>query len=190
MASDITTVAIETECGWKGSVVSPPRIESITDTTGSTPRTLSSMVSSSLLTEEDGSWLGGERHLLPEATERRGVAAICAALTEAEKEQVQAFDTTMPIRHFRAEKVLRIAASLLSISFAQELSLETMRSWLNKAHCLDIRPVYFRCRLSLWCICDFLGGHCEGHSSNPSNFAMANRIWRGYHYNLLCRGRN
>jgi hypothetical protein len=58
-------------------------------------------------TEMDG-YLGGEPSLLPVAVERQGVADILQALTEAERKQMQAFDATMPIRHFRAEKVRSI----------------------------------------------------------------------------------
>lgn len=50
-------------------------------------------------------WLGPEPNLLDLATEEQGVADILAALSSEEREQVQQDDTSMPIRHFRAEKV-------------------------------------------------------------------------------------
>ena len=50
-------------------------------------------------------WLGPEPNLLDVATEEQGVADILAALSSEEREQVQRDDTSMPIRHFRAEKV-------------------------------------------------------------------------------------
>jgi hypothetical protein len=48
-------------------------------------------------------WLGGEPNLLDVEVESKGVADILAALTEDELKEMK--DVTMPIRHFRAEKV-------------------------------------------------------------------------------------
>jgi len=53
----------------------------------------------------DRFWLGQEPNLLDVATEAQGVADILGALSSEEQEQVQREDTSMPIRHFRAEKV-------------------------------------------------------------------------------------
>jgi predicted Ser/Thr protein kinase len=53
---------------------------------------------------DDTLLLGGEPNLLDVDVERRGVRDILAALTDSERDQLRAFDMTMPIRHFRAEK--------------------------------------------------------------------------------------
>jgi len=50
-------------------------------------------------------WLGGEPSLLGEELEKKGVQSILDALTDKEKEEITMKDTTMPIRHLRAEKV-------------------------------------------------------------------------------------
>jgi len=50
-------------------------------------------------------WLGGEPSLLGAKVEEKGVQAILNALTEEERKEIIMKDTTMPIRHFRAEKV-------------------------------------------------------------------------------------
>ena len=52
---------------------------------------------------EMNTWLGGEPNLLDVEVEKEGVKDILAALTEEELKEMK--DTTMPIRHFRAEKV-------------------------------------------------------------------------------------
>ena len=54
--------------------------------------------------DDDRAMLGGEPNLLDVPVERQGVRDILAALTPAERKQLVAFDETMPIRHFRAEK--------------------------------------------------------------------------------------
>lgn len=51
-------------------------------------------------------WLGGEPSQLRVEVEQKGVQAILDALTEQERQEIMK-DTTMPIRHFRAEKVSR-----------------------------------------------------------------------------------
>ena len=63
------------------------------------------IISASNTRSVDRFWLGQEPNLLDVATEEQGVADILAALSSEEREQVQREDTSMPIRHFRAEKV-------------------------------------------------------------------------------------
>ena len=48
-------------------------------------------------------WLGGEPNLLDVEVEKKGVKDIMDALSAEEMKEMK--DTTMPIRHFRAEKV-------------------------------------------------------------------------------------
>jgi len=108
---------IETACGWKGSIQIMSAIaqdrkkdDALNDSvrtyktandsdspTGSRTDSLGEIV-------EDDAMLGGEPHLLDAAVERKGVQDVLAALSDAEREQLMAFDGTMPIRHFRAEK--------------------------------------------------------------------------------------
>jgi hypothetical protein len=57
-------------------------------------------------------WLGGEPNLLDVEVESKGVADILAVLTEDELKQMK--DMTMPIRHFRAEKVSSMKAKVSS----------------------------------------------------------------------------
>lgn len=111
-----------TRCQWRQSAVGREACETSTarkDRLGESTRTSYASELSSAASEGGGSgsggpaddfviakrWLGGEPHLLPLEVEQRGVLEILRALTAAEKEQLEAYDTTMPIRHFRAEKV-------------------------------------------------------------------------------------
>ena len=50
-------------------------------------------------------WMGGEPSKYDDNLEQRGVMSILKALTENERDEVIAFDMTVPIRHLRAEKV-------------------------------------------------------------------------------------
>jgi hypothetical protein len=59
--------------------------------------------SSDVSNRQQHNWLGGESNLLDEKVEERGVQDILAALTDEERKEMK--DLTMPIRHFRAEKV-------------------------------------------------------------------------------------
>ena len=98
-----TTTTVETDSGWKGcftdvGLKAQQRRHSSGDT-------VASMESSSPSPYNMESLLGGEPPLLPVAVEHQGVNDIIAGLTEVEKDQMLAFDMTMPIRHFRAEKV-------------------------------------------------------------------------------------
>lgn len=82
-SNDEKKLEVETDNGWKGSANGfSNSCESV-----------------------DESWLGGEPTLLPKEEEMAGVARILSALTLSEREQLEAFDQTMPIRHFRAAKV-------------------------------------------------------------------------------------
>jgi hypothetical protein len=55
------------------------------------------------LTNKSNHLLGGEPNMFDIETEVKGVQEILEALTDQEKEEMS--DTSMPIRHFRAEKV-------------------------------------------------------------------------------------
>ena len=115
------TTKLETACGWKGSLrkSSTTSISSSTTSITSTATGSSTMKDSLERTEgsspcssqdeetddfDDSLFLGGEPNLLDVDVERRGVRTILATLSESEKDQLMAFDTTMPIRHLRAEK--------------------------------------------------------------------------------------
>jgi hypothetical protein len=73
--------------------------------------------------------LGGEASLLGVEIEEKGVQAILEALADEEKKEMT--DTTMPIRHFRAEKVCnfwrRCCSLLLPCLF---LSIELLLRYL------------------------------------------------------------
>lgn len=115
MSKSCYALSVETECGWKGRLRDvTPRKDRLGEE--STRTSYASEMSSAASEGEGGGgsadddfvakrWLGGEPHLLPLEVEQRGVLEILRALTAAEKEQLEAYDTTMPIRHFRAEKV-------------------------------------------------------------------------------------
>lgn len=91
---------------WKGSSGNLKILDSTQHTVDSTCSNSSGSDSSSsrslAISEE---WLGGEVNLLDVEIEKKGIADILDKLTEEEKTQMMAFDRTMPIRHFRAEKV-------------------------------------------------------------------------------------
>jgi hypothetical protein len=112
---------LETKCGWKGVLKSirtnvhhhpwnsPPQEpdDYAPSKEGHSDHTVLSLESSSSteFTIPDEAWMGGEPALKDETVERKGVMTILSALTEAERAQIEGFDRTMPIRHFRAEKV-------------------------------------------------------------------------------------
>ena len=50
-------------------------------------------------------WMGGEPSKYDHKLEQQGVSSILKALTDAERDEIIAFDMTVPIRHLRAEKV-------------------------------------------------------------------------------------
>jgi hypothetical protein len=126
-------IPLETACGWKGRLSTTPKklspiaskslrcpsestvasTESNESTTASTTGSVGLFARDAVIngtkdpTEMDR-YLGGEPSLLPGSVERQGIADILQALSEAERKQMEAFDTTMPIRHFRAEKVRSI----------------------------------------------------------------------------------
>ena len=50
-------------------------------------------------------WLGGEPSKYDAKVEQQGVMNILKSLTDTEREEIMAFDMTVPIRHLRAEKV-------------------------------------------------------------------------------------
>jgi hypothetical protein len=115
---------LETKCGWKGVLKgvqtenrlhhrSAPPLKPEHSSKGNSDHTVLTVESSSLSESAlpDESWMGGEPNLLGAAVEQRGVMDILSSLTEAEIAQIEGFDRTMPIRHFRAEKV-RYSVSL------------------------------------------------------------------------------
>lgn len=51
-------------------------------------------------------WMGGEPSKYDEKLEQQGVMNILKSLTDTEREEIMAFDMTVPIRHLRAEKVV------------------------------------------------------------------------------------
>ena len=113
-----TEAPLETKCGWKGVLksiqsevrhlhwASPSKPEPAPSSKDDhTVRSLESSSCSEASNPVDETWMGGEPSLQDETVERRGVMHILSALTESERAQVEGFDRTMPIRHFRAEKV-------------------------------------------------------------------------------------
>ena len=70
-------------------------------------------------------WLGGEPNLLDLEVEKKGIDDILAALTEEEVNEMK--DKTMPIRHFRAEKVSSINAILLQAQRIVSLVFHPLR---------------------------------------------------------------
>jgi hypothetical protein len=57
----------------------------------------------SIMNKED--WLGGEKNMFPVGVEYEAICDIMDQLTNHEQEIIVAADTTIPIRHYRAEKV-------------------------------------------------------------------------------------
>jgi hypothetical protein len=73
-------------------------------------------------------WMGGEPSKYGDDVEQKGVFKILTALTKQEREDIQSFDMSMPIRHFRAEKVCTLlfissAANLFVMIFDESLTL-------------------------------------------------------------------
>jgi hypothetical protein len=98
---------------WKGSSGNLTFLDS-TEHTVDTVRSNNSNSSSNndrMISEE---WLGGEANLFDVEMEKKGVADILHQLTEQETAQMLAFDRTMPIRHFRAEKVRKMRKKKIS----------------------------------------------------------------------------
>jgi hypothetical protein len=101
------TIEIQSPDGhWQGSSGNLK----ILDSTQHTVDTACSSSNSTDTSNDHGStisiyWLGGEANLFDIEIEKKGVADILDKLTKEETKQMMAFDQTMPIRHFRAEKV-------------------------------------------------------------------------------------
>jgi hypothetical protein len=131
-------IPLETACGWKGRLATTPKKMSpigstaalrcpsestaSTESNESTASTSSvglfardAMINDAKDPTEIDRYLGGEPSLLPVAVEQEGIADILHALTEAERKQMEAFDMTMPIRHFRAEKVRPILPNIFDL---------------------------------------------------------------------------
>lgn len=143
------SMAIETDNGWRGSV---KEIVARKDT----ERTCSSVEESSdgdlAVGSADDSWLGGEPNLLPVEKEKQGVTDILAALSASERKQLEAFDTTMPIRHFRAEKV--------TVDMYHELTLKIGKLPLSHTH--SFVAFFGSCRVTLRKLSLRLKQHCNG----------------------------
>lgn len=117
---------VETKNGWKGVLKSgiPTKtiwnnnelskdLSSCTTCTGSTTGSGSngsregSAATNSFPSEHDISlyWMGGEPSKYDDTVEQQGVLSILKALSDSEREEIMAFDMSVPIRHLRAEKV-------------------------------------------------------------------------------------
>jgi hypothetical protein len=88
-------------------------------------------------------WMGGEPSKYDDNLEQQGVMSILKALTETERDEIIAFDMTVPIRHLRAEKVCfpfpcsqfevrNSSCFVISDSFIQRATLQKLWHKLRK----------------------------------------------------------
>jgi hypothetical protein len=165
---EVSSLSLETKCGWKGVLKSGVSIiptyslwgstRSIDDNSDrthgnnvrSSPVEVVDTVDDNLIKETGTStketavsageipslqeiatdWMGGEPRKYDINIEHQGVLNILTSLSKQEREEIQSFDMSMPIRHFRAEKVCTVpcfllfyAAHCFPLSFSQIFKL-------------------------------------------------------------------
>lgn len=147
VAATSRAAELETACGWKGSFNhgQHQQQEPTKHSASSSSMSLDSvpLPPPSMERGDDESsfdperYSSGEVSTVSESVERDGIRALHAALTRTERTQMDAFDPTMLVRHFRAEKVRGVLLLVYELSTLDRVRLSRL---VSRHHFLDTNP--------------------------------------------------